>query len=181
MQFSPSARIRLFAFDEARLGLISWHKRRYCPLGVRPPWLVHRQYEWTWLYAAVEPATGENCCLYLPSLNGTCYGVFLHYLSSCYPDELLVLVQDNAPAHRSAQVDVPHNVIPVSLPPYSPELNPAERWFMEFRRHLANRLFGSLDKLQEAATEVLRRYWDDQEALKRLTNFPWWQKALEQL
>lgn len=171
----------MFAYDEARLGLISHHKRRYCPRGVRPPWIVRRTYQWTWLYAAVEPATGEDCCLYLPSLDGVCHELFLHHLSHCYPLDLIVLVQDNAPAHQSAQVNVPHNIIPLSLPAYSPELNPVERWFLEFRRLLANRLFDTLEDLQEAATEVLKRYWNDREALQRLTNFPWWQKALEQL
>jgi transposase len=171
----------VFATDEARLGLISWHKRRYCPLGVRPPWVVRRRYEWTWLYAAVEPTTGEDCCLYLPSLDGVCYELFLQHLSRCYSDDLILLVQDNAPAHRSEEVDLPHNIVLLSLPPYSPELNPVERWFLEFRRQLANRLFGSIEALQEAATEVLRHYWNDREALKRLTNFPWWQKAVEQL
>lgn len=171
----------MFAYDEARLGLINWHKRRYCPVGVRPPWVVRRQYEWTWLYAAVEPATGEVCCLYLPSLDGSCYHLFLQHLSSCYPDDLIVLVQDNAPAHHSQQLTVPHNIALLPLPPYSPELNPAERLFLEFRRLLANRLFDTVDDLHEATTEVLRRYWHDREALKQLTNFPWWRQALEKL
>ena len=41
--------------DEARFGLINWHKRRYCPRGIRPPCTVQRKYEWTWFYTAVEP------------------------------------------------------------------------------------------------------------------------------
>jgi hypothetical protein len=48
------------AFDEARFGLINWHKKRYCPRGFRPPYVVHRAYEWTYLYAAVDPTTGES-------------------------------------------------------------------------------------------------------------------------
>lgn len=46
------------AFDAARLGLISWHRRRYCPKGFRPPYAVRRAYEWTYLYAAPDPTTG---------------------------------------------------------------------------------------------------------------------------
>ncbi len=171
----------MFAGDEARLGLISWHKRRYCPVGARLPWVVRRRYAWTWLYAALEPATGEDCCLYLPSLDGLCYELFLRHLSRSYPDDLIMLVQDNAPAHTSHQVNVPANIVLLPLPAYSPELNPVERLFLEFRRLLANRLFDTLEDLQEAATEVLRRYWHDREALRRLINFPWWQKAVEEL
>jgi hypothetical protein len=53
---------RLFAMDEARFGLKSWHRRRWCPRGIRPPWVVEDRYEWLWLYAAVEPRTTGRCC-----------------------------------------------------------------------------------------------------------------------
>ena len=55
--------LKVLAFDEARFGLINWHRRRYCPKGFRPPYVVRRSYEWTYLYAAMEPATGESFCL----------------------------------------------------------------------------------------------------------------------
>jgi hypothetical protein len=55
--------LKVLAFDEARFGLISWHRRRYCPKGLRPPYVVRRSYQWTYLYAAVEPTTGESFCL----------------------------------------------------------------------------------------------------------------------
>lgn len=58
--------LKVLAFDEARFGLINWHQRRYCPEGFRPPYIVHRRYEWSYLYAAVDPATGESVCAYLP-------------------------------------------------------------------------------------------------------------------
>lgn len=61
--------LRVLALDEARFGLKSWHRRRWCPCGHRPPWVVQDRYEWFWLYAAVEPATGQSCCLYLPYLD----------------------------------------------------------------------------------------------------------------
>jgi len=48
--------LRVLALDEARFGLKSWHRRRWCPCGHRPPWVVQDRYEWFWLYAAVEPA-----------------------------------------------------------------------------------------------------------------------------
>jgi hypothetical protein len=55
--------LKVLAFDEARFGLINWHRRRYCPKGFRPPYIVKRSYEWTYLYAALEPTTGESFCL----------------------------------------------------------------------------------------------------------------------
>ena len=73
--------MKVLAFDEARFGLISWHRRRYCPKGFRPPYIVRRSYEWTYLYAAVEPTTGESVCLYLPGMDDGCLQIFLGELS----------------------------------------------------------------------------------------------------
>ena len=167
--------------DEARFGLINWHKRRYGPRGVRPPCSVQRKYEWTWFYTAVEPLTGESCSLYLPRLDGDCYEVFLAELSQTYPNDLILLLKDNAPAHRKEDIEVPENIISIALPPYSPELNPVERWFQEFRRALANRCFNTIDALHEALTQVLELFTSDKERLELLTNFPWWHFAVSQL
>ena len=58
--------MKVLAFDEARFGLINWHRRRYCPKGFRPPYVLRRAYEWTYLYAALDPTSGDSSCLYLP-------------------------------------------------------------------------------------------------------------------
>lgn len=102
-------------------------------------------------------------------------------LSQSYPDELILLLRDNAPAHRKQELNVPKNIITLAFPPYSPELNPVERWFQEFRRALANRCFDSLDALHDALTQVLELFIHDQERLELLTNFPWWHFAVSQL
>jgi len=44
---SENKAVRVHSFDEARFGLINWHRRRYCPKGVRPPWSVERKYRWS--------------------------------------------------------------------------------------------------------------------------------------
>ena len=171
----------MLCLDEARFGLFSWHKRRYRHYGERPDWTLQRRYEWLWLFAAVEPSSGKSVSLYLPSLDRSCFEVFLQEVSHSYPNHQLLLVLDNSPAHLAKGITIPNNITLLPLPPYSPELNPIERWFLEFRRVLANTLFDSLDELQTALTSVLKRYWDDPDALKHLTNFPWWRDAIEQL
>jgi hypothetical protein len=73
----PSKPLKVMAFDEARFGLINWHTKRYCPKGFRPPYIVRRAYKWTYLYAAVEPTTGESFCLYVPGMDSRCLHSFL--------------------------------------------------------------------------------------------------------
>lgn len=173
--------LKILAFDEARFGLINWHRRRYCPRGFRPPWVVRRAYEWTYLYAAVDPATGESSCLYLPGMDRLCLEVFLEHLGEVYADHHLVVVLDGAPSHRSEGIATPENVSLLRLPRYSPELNPVERWFQEFRRVLSNRVFETVELLQEALTEALAPYWRDPSRLRSLTGYAWWVEAVESL
>ena len=164
--------------DEARFGLKVWHRRRWCPRGFRPSWQVEDRYEWLWLYAAVEPATGESFCLYMPHLDGDCFGVFLQKLHAAYPDEEIVLILDGAGAHRSGKIAWPEGIEALPLPAYSPELNPAERWFEELRARLANRIFETVDAIGDALTEALRPYWKMPEKLARLTGYGWWMDGL---
>jgi transposase-like protein len=142
---------------------------------------VKRSYKWTYLYAAVEPATGESFCLYLPTMDDGCLEMFLAELSKSYPEHHLIIVLDGAPSHRSEKIVHPENISFLMLPPYSPELDPAERWFEEFRRELSNRVFESVAEMQEALSETLEPYWEDPALLKRLTGYPWWVKAVEAL
>lgn len=162
--------------DESRFGLKTWFRRRWCPFGSRPPWPHQHKYEWLWLYAAVEPATGESFCLYLPHLDGICFEAFLRELRRAYPEQIL-LVLDGAGAHVSGEVEWPDAIRPLWLPARSPELDPAERWFEELRRPLSNTAFASLDALAEALTGELRRYWADPSLLARLTGYGWWTAA----
>lgn len=173
--------MKVMAFDEARFGLINWHYRRYCPVGFRPPRIVCRRYEWCWLYAAVEPATGESFCSYMPGVDGRCLEAFLKELSEAHPEHHLVVVLDNAPSHRSKSITLPENMTLLKLPSYSPELNPVERWFLEFRRSLSNKIFESVEVLQQALTETLEPYWKEPTLLKRLTSYSWWVEAIESL
>lgn len=163
--------------DEARFGLKTWFRRRWCPSGFRPPWPHQHRYEWTWLYAAVEPATGESVCLYMPHLDGDCFGAFLVELRRAYPDGEVLLVLDGAGAHVSGKVAWPEGITPLPLPARSPELDPAERWFGGLRGPLANTAFESLAALETSLTEALRPYWEDTRRLARLTGYGWWTAA----
>ena len=92
--------------DEARFGLKSWHRRRWCPRGIRPLWGVEDRYEWLWLYAAIEPRTGRSFFLLLPSLESRCFALFVRGLRRHYHRSRLGVVLDNSPSHVSQQVRV---------------------------------------------------------------------------
>lgn len=120
-------------------------------------------------------------CAYLPRVDSKCLQAYLEHLGELYADYRLVLVADNAPSHTSKEIEVPENIELLALPTYSPELNPAERWFQEFRRALSNRIFETIEALEAALTEALEPYWRDPGRLQSLTGFPWWRRAIEAL
>lgn len=165
---------RVFALDEARFGLKVWHRRRWCPTGVRPPWAYEDRYQWLWLYAAVEPLTGDSFFLFLPRLDGQCFQLFLEEFRSWYAQEEIVLVLDNSSSHRSGEVDWPEGLSGLPLPSYSPELNPAEGVFKDLRGELANKVFEDVEALEQRLLELVHRYWQEPERLQRLTAYPWW-------
>jgi transposase len=118
--------------------------------------------------------------MYLPGMDDGCLEVFLEELSKRYPDQHLLVVLDGAPSHRSEQIVHPENISFLPLPPRSPELDPVERWFQEFRRELSNRTFESVALIQEALTKTLGPYWETPSLLKRLTGYSWWIEAVEE-
>ena len=159
--------------DEARFGLKVTHRRLWCPRGSRPPWRHDHEYRWFWLYAAVEPTSGECFVLFLPHVDGVCFQRFLEEFRKAAGAPEVGLVLDGSGSHVSGQVRWPAGLHRIRLPPYSPELNPAERWFEALRRVFANRLFDSLDELQDALAAELRPWWQKPDALKRLVGYPW--------
>ena len=72
-----------------------------------------------------------------------------------YPDDPLVLVLDNVSYHHSADVQalfalLQPRVQVLWLPPYSPDLNPIERFWLYLKNQVyANHLFPSLSALLE--------------------------------
>jgi transposase len=167
------------AFDEGRFGLKTWFRRRWCPKGVRPPWVVDDRYEWCWLYAAVEPTTGIGIFLLLPEVTADCLEIFLQHLRRELGDGRVGVVLDGSGSHRSSQLIWPQDLFPLSLPAYSPELNPTEQIFRHLRKRLSNRLFVDLEALQTALVEELQVFWTSPTVLLSLTSYPWWIQATQ--
>jgi hypothetical protein len=164
--------------DEARFGLKVTHRRLWCPFGSRLPWVHEHQYHWFGLYAAVEPVSGTCFVLFLPHVDGLCCQRFLEEFRKNTGSETIGLVLDNSGSHSSGKVRWPDGIAKIARPPYSPELNPAERWFEALRRIVANAIVDILENLEATRTEALRPYWQDPAKLQRLVGSPWWCYAI---
>jgi len=57
------------------------------------------------------------------------------------------VVLDNGAFHKAKRLIIPNNIVLFFLPPYAPELNPAERIWQTFKREFSNQIFSSMDDL----------------------------------
>ena len=85
----------------------------------------------------------------MPHCNGQTFQIFLDTFSLLNPDELKLMVLDNGAFHKAKALVIPENIILIFLPPYSPELNPAENIWAKFKRDFSNRLFKTLKDLDK--------------------------------
>ena len=91
-----------------------------------------------------------------------------------HTDEYIVMVLDGAGWHKAADLDVLENMRLVCLPPYSPELNPAEHLWEEIRgKWFPNLVFKTLDAVEDVLIKALRFLEHDPERVISLAGFDW--------
>jgi transposase len=77
-------------------------------------------------------------------------------------------------SHIAKDLEVPDGIELMFLPPYSPELQPAEHLWPLTDEALANVHFETLDDLDETLAERCRILADDPEQISANTLFGWW-------
>jgi len=158
--------------DEAGFGRINKPKRCWCPAGIRPVTPCQHIREYRYAYGAVEPLTGDKYFLIMPSCDTVCMNVFLEYLSSAFPDDLILLTMDKASWHRSKDLIVPENIRILHIPPYTPEMNPIEQIWKELRKiGFRNEMFKTLEKVVLRLSDTIRSLTN--ETVKSITGRDW--------
>ena len=127
-----------------------------------------------YLFSAVSPISGKSFHLMgIDEMDTEATTAFLKALKKKHQENHVVIVWDNAPCHRpKALREIPGLTI-IFLPPYSPELNPAERFFEEMRRATCNTLFESISKQEEIIVQVVNQWADNTPAMKQLLGYEW--------
>ena len=161
--------IRIFSQDETRYGLLPITSRRITLRGIKPLTEINPCYESVYLYGAVEPLTGERFFLEFSHLTSECFQCFMEKFSEAFGDSLNLLVLDNGRFHQAKSLKIPENVVLLFLPPYSPELNPIERFWQDMKAKLFTQAYKTLEDMQAKVTEILQNYSDA--AIVKLTQF----------
>ena len=175
----PSKRIRLFFQDEARVGQKGRLCHRWWLKGQRPPGRCDHRFDWTYIFAAAEPATGEAFALVLPAVSTATMALFLNHFAQTLPEgDHAVLVLDGAGWHGAKALTVPENITLVPLPPYSPECNPVERiWLYLREKFLSLQVFPDQAAIVEACCDAWNRLIAETNRIKTLCAYPWIRKV----
>ena len=168
--------VELWAYDETRLGLQTIRRRRITAPGIKPIGRFQHRFENFYLYGAIAPGSGDGYFLGLPMLNAEYVQVFLDEFARARPQTLNVLLLDNSRCHTASTLVVPTNVVLVFQPPYTPEVNPAERIWRQLKDELAWTCCTDLTALQARVVDLVQAW--DAATLQTLTAYPFIMDAI---
>lgn len=143
--------------DESRFGLLPIQRRVLSVKGVKPLVPYQHRFENFYLFGAYSPLTGDHFTLELPTCTANCFQLYLDAFSKQRTDEVKILIVDNGAFHKAKQLVVPDNIVLLLLPPYCPELNPAEKIWRHLKDRLANTLFKTLDELSDSLQTLIQQ------------------------
>lgn len=164
--------------DEIQVGLLGQVRRRWGRCGVRLHQRIQRRRQYRSLFVAAEIRSGRIWYGWLDSMKGEEFGGVVRGIEQA--GVLDAVVWDGAPGHtdyRVARIGVPL----ISLPAYSPQLNPAERLFEAMRAAVEGAVYADLEA-KCARIEAILAGWDAHpQPVRSLVGWHWLLDALEQL
>lgn len=163
-----------------RYGMMSNFRRSWSKVGKRAILPQKQAFTNSYLFTAINPINGDSFHLLgLDEMSTETEYIFLTELKRQHLYEHVVVVIDNAPCHKPKILHNIDGLTVVYLPPYSPELNPVERFFEEMRRSTANELFTTLNDIENRITDAINS-WSKEELID-LCCYDWIKKQWEEV
>jgi len=129
-----------------------------------------RQY--IYAYSAVNPVNGDIFSILAPNCDTDTMSLYMEHFSIEYKDYRNIVIMDKAGWYTTNLLRGFDNVRYIFLPPYSPELNPAEHLWAAIRDlQFRNKSFGSLDEVQDALIDSFQYLDRNKEMVSKLTYF----------
>lgn len=176
-QENPKAKIEVWFFDEHRVGLKPIIRKIWAKKGERPIAVVEQKYEWLYVYGFLEPKTGKTRFYLIPRVNSTWLNLVMKKFAEeeeAGEEKIIIIVEDNAGWHHSQKRELQLGIKIENLPPYSPELQPAERLWSIRDEPLVNEYFDSIEELEEVLAKRCCYVEDNMiEEIRKLTDYHW--------
>ena len=158
----PRTPVRVWVLDEARFGLHTEHRRMWGLPGVRVLVPHQQKYEWDYTYGAVEVSRAGSVFCFQSTVHQEASGKFLEQIVAHDPAAIHVIIQDGAGFHLPENDPrLPAQVRVITLPAYSPELNPVEKLWDHLKDAICNRVFASVEELRAALTAWIEAFGSD--------------------
>ena len=122
--------------------------------GVKPVAPFLHRFDNLYLFGAFSPVTGSSCLLEMPHCNSQTFQLFINEMSWQNPGEFKIVILDNGAFHHAKSLQIPDNMAFIFLPPYSPELNPAEKMWRHFKDRVSMIAYNSLEVLQNKLSDI---------------------------
>lgn len=166
LDYGTTQASRWYFSDEMRFGLWGQVRRRWGMRGVKiiqPKQIV---FAWRYLVLAVDVVHLDLKWTWSDRMNQDCLKPIFEQWA------LETVIWDGASSHHGQEMGkLPMNRI--FLPPYSPELNPAERVFEEVRREIEGFVYASIQAKQHRIDQFLRQLRADKQRLASLVSWNW--------
>jgi len=141
---------------------------------MRPVVGARLERKYLYAFSAVSPHDGVMDSLVLPWVSAETMSIFLAEVAQRHADEFVLMVMDQAGWHLAANLVIPDNMRLVFLPPYSPELNPAEHLWEALREDcFANHVFKDLDAVEQTLSDGLLQLESCPDRVQSMTGFDW--------
>jgi len=125
--------------------------------GVKPVAPYLHRFNNLYLFGAFSPFTGDSCLLEMPHCNSNTFQVFLDHMAAQNPSEFKIVILDNGAFHHAKSLVIPQNISLIFLPPYSPELNPAEKMWRYFKDRVSMIAYHSIETLQAKISQLVKQ------------------------
>ena len=170
----PGAGMDIFQ-DESRVRQRSQLSRIWTKKIARPQSMQDQHYGNCYLVSSIFPDSG--CIVHHVCDKANTEQVNLHLQQICAkPPKWVhkVIVLDSANWHTSKKLKVPDHSWLLHLPPYSPQLNPAEILFQNHKKNfIANHGFETTDILLEAVLDGLNKFVKSTDRIKSISKNSW--------
>jgi hypothetical protein len=151
-------------------------RRVWAKKGLRPIANQNRKYEWVYVYAFVQPKTGKSHWLIMPTVSIEAMTLaladFSNEINTDGAKEIVLLI-DQAGFHQLSECNLPDGLRLYKLPPYTPELQPAEPLWPLLREAVANKFFKTIDDLEAVLSDRCNWLFDHPETVIGAAGFDW--------
>ena len=161
--------VNLYFQDESRFGLMTHVGKCLTAKGIKPIVNYQHAFKNTYLYGSFSPINGDS---FVYEIEGTTSQIFYQYLlefSKYKPNELKIIIIDNAGFHSLKKYKIPENIELIRIPPYTPELNPSEKIWHYIKQYFKNKVFQDLQNVKYWLHDFVKTNLDN-DIIKSITH-----------